>query len=63
MTRVKNIIDANEEKKARGEQVRAKAQILDSNENPSAYFVHKEIHQGRKKNIEQIEVNGVLKDK
>ena len=63
MTRVKNIIDTNEKIRAKGVQVRAKAQILDSNEDPSAYFIHKEIHQGKKKVIEQVEVDGVLKDK
>ena len=63
MTRVKNIIDTNEKVRAKGAQVRAKAQILDSNEDPSAYFVRKEIHQGKKKTVKQVEVNGVLTDK
>ena len=59
MGRVKSIITALESEKARGTKLRSKAKILDSNEDPSAYFVTKEIQQGRKKLIEEIEINGI----
>lgn len=60
MTRVKNIIDINEKRKTKGAQIRTKAQILDSNENPSDYFIHKEIYRGKQKIIEEVEVNGIM---
>ena len=58
MGRVKTILTALESEKARGAILRSKAKILDSNEDPSAYFVKKEIHQGRKNLIEEIEIDG-----
>ena len=58
MTRVKTIIDSKEKEKARGIQIRAKAKLLDNREDPSDYFVHKEVHQGKKKTIREIEIDG-----
>ena len=63
MDRVKGTLDALEQERARGAQIRSKAQILDSNEDPSTYFVKKEIYQGKKKLIEEIEVDGVRTNK
>ena len=63
MDRVKDILNSLEKERAKGAQIRSKAVILDSHEEPSSYFAKKEINQGKKKIIEEVEVDGVLKKK
>ena len=58
MTRIKLLIDDIELEKSKGAQIRARALILDETEAPSSYFYRKEISQGKKKTIQEIEVNG-----
>ena len=59
MLEIRNRIATFDKEQARGSQLRSKAKILDSNEDPSSYFIKKEIHQGKKKIVEEIEVNGI----
>ena len=57
MKRIKLLINEIELDKSKGAQIRARALILDETEASSSHFFNQEISQGKKKTIQEIEVN------
>ena len=63
MDRIKKYLDSLEKARAKGSIIRSKATQLDENEQPSAFFIKTEIFHGKKRTIEEIEVDGIRKNK
>lgn len=60
LNEIKEKVKLIEQQILAGSIIRSKAEILDCNENPSAYFFHKEISSSKEKTVHSIKHNDVI---